>query len=334
MAARPTPAELTSANPRGILADERVAHILGTNTKLEKLPNGRQVINSGVTMAPSKRSGIVNVCQWATAACIAACVLWFAGRRAGARMRECARNVTRLWYFWPERFYSRYDRELTNQERRAAAEGLESYHRPNVASDLNHDRIVSAHPATTFYDYTAGFERMCSYLDGKLPANYHLTFSVKESTPYEHIEHILSRGGNVAVVVDTYYWGPTHRYGLMPKSAVFFNASVPGMFINCPVIDGDRHDIRTPEFDGRGKMIGLRLKAQSNKVKALARAKGFAKPFTLGGKEHSTRGEMLQRGSITIQLQSESPAPSCVSGCAGCPSARRAPAAGLLPILN
>ena len=334
MAIRPTPDQLATATPRALEVDRRVSKILGSNTKLEKLPDGRRVINSGVTMAPSKRSGIVNVCQWATAACIAACVLWFAGRRAGAKMRECARNVTRLWFWWPERFYARYDRELTLQELRAALEGVESYHRPNVASDLNHDRIVAAHPATTFYDYTAGFERMVDYLDGKLPPNYHLTFSVKESTPYEHIHHILSRGGNVAVVVDSYYWGPTHRYGLMPERATFANSAVPGEFITVAVVHGDRHDIRTPEYDGRGRMIGLLLKAQSNKVKQLARDKGFAKYFSLGGKEHSTRGEMLQGGSIMIPLQPIAPVASCAGGCAGCPVARKTAPGGLLPILN
>lgn len=132
------------------------------------------------------------------------------------------RNLTALWFYWPERFYARYDRELTNQERRAAAAGVESYNRPNVASDLNHDRIVAAHPRTTFYDYTAGFVRMIEYLAGRLPANYHLTLSVKESTPFDNVEYVISRGGNVAVVVDTYYWGPTKRYGLMPAHAPRF----------------------------------------------------------------------------------------------------------------
>lgn len=316
MAHKATAEELATVNAKGRAADARVGKILGTNTKLEKLPDGREVINSGVTMAPSKRSGIVNVCEWASAACIATCVLWFAGRRAAAKMRECARNVTRLWFFWPARFYARYDRELTNQERRAAAAGVESYNRPNVASDLNHDRIVSKHPATTFYDYTAGFVRMVEYLTGKLPANYHLTFSVKESTPFEHVEYVLSRGGNVAVVVDTYYWGPTHRYGLMPARATFQTAD-GSRFFTVPVIDGDRHDIRTPEFDGRGRMIGLRLKAQSNRVKELARARGFAKFFGRGGKEHSTRFEMRQAGEIVITLPTLDPL-AIVDGCAGC----------------
>lgn len=312
---KPTANELKTATARGRKYDARVSSILGTNTKLEKLPNGREVINSGCTMAPSKRSGIVNVCDWASAACIATCVLWFAGRRAGARMRECARNITALWFYWPERFYARYDRELDNQETRADAAGVESYNRPNVASDLDHMRIVRKHPRTTFYDYTAGFPRMLEYLAGLLPSNYFLTFSVKESTPFEHVREILSRGGNVAVVVDTYYWGPTHRYGLMPAKATFQTAD--GEAFTVPVVDGDRHDIRTPEFDGRGKMIGLRLKAQSNRVKQLARDKGFAKYFGRGGKEHSTRFEMRQAGTIVITLPRENPL-AVLGSCAGC----------------
>jgi hypothetical protein len=266
-------------------------------------------------MAPSKRSKIVNVCEWATAVCIATCVLWFAGRRAGPKMRECARNITALWFYWPERFYSRYDRELTNQENRAAAAGIESYNRPNVASDLNHDRIVKNHPRTTFYDYTAGFVRMVAYLAGQLPKNYFLTFSVKESTPFEHVKYVIENGGNVAVVVDTYYWGPTHRYGLMPARAVF--QTDDGESFSVPVVDGDHHDIRTPEFDGRGKLIGLRLKAQSNKIKKLARDRGFAKYFGRGGKEFSTRFEMRQAGTIVITLPRLQPL-AVLGSCAGC----------------
>lgn len=301
MAHKPTPAELETSSHRGLKYDKRIGHILGTNTKMEKLPNGREVINSGVTMAPAKRSKVVNVCGAATAACIMTCVLWFAGRRMAGKMRECARNITALWHFWPARFYARYDRELTNQERRAAAAGVESYNRPNVASDLNHDHIVAKHPRTTFYDYTAIIGRMMAYLRGELPPNYHLTFSVKESTPYDIVKSVIGRGGNVAVVVDTYYWGASHRYGLMPRYATFQTADGSDHF-TIDVIDGDRHDIRTPEFDGRGKMIGLRLKAQSNKVKQKARDLGFAKYFSRGGKEYSTRFEMRQAGTIVITL--------------------------------
>jgi hypothetical protein len=316
MARKPTSVELETATPRGRKYDDRVGSVLGTNTKMEKLPNGREVINSGVTMAPSKRSKIVNVCEWASAACIATCVLWFAGRRAAQKMRECAQNITALWFYWPERFYARYDRELSNQERRADAAGVESYNRPNVASDLNHDRIVCKHPRTTFYDYTAGFSRMVEYLSGKLPPNYFLTFSVKESTPYDHVEYVIRNGGNVAVVVDTYYWGPTKRYGMMPRTATFQTPDGSRSF-TIPVIDGDRHDIRTPEFDGHGRMIGLRLKALSGKVKELARTRGFAKYFSRGGKEYSRRFDMVQGGTIVITLPALQPL-AIAGGCAGC----------------
>jgi hypothetical protein len=307
MAHKPTAGEMSTSTPRAFAVDRKIGHILGTNTKMEKLPDGREIINSGVTMAPAKRSGIVNVCAGATAACIATCVLWFAGRRMSAKMRACAKNITTLWALWPARFYARFNRELSNQERRAAAAGVGSYCRPNVASDLNHDHVVAAHPSTTFYDYTAIFARMVDYLAGCLPKNYFLTFSVKESTPFDHVAHVLENGGNVAVVVDTYYWGPSHRYGLMPETATFTTPD-GRRSITVPVIDGDRHDIRTPEYDGRGKMIGLRLKAQSNKVKARARLLGFAKPFALGGKENSARYDMRQGGHITIILPAAAPA--------------------------
>jgi len=225
-------------------------------------------------------------------------------------MRECAKNITALFFFWPDRFYARYDRELTNQETRAAALGVKSYHRPNVASDVDHDRIIGNHPATRFYDYTAVYGRILAYLNGELPPNYSLTFSVKESTPYEFVRNVIRRGGNVAVVIDSYYWGSSHRYGLLPATVTFTDGS-DEITVDC--VDADRDDIRTPERDGSGKACLLRMKSQSKKLKETARKLGFSKPFALGGKEHSTRFEMRMSGHCVIRLPSIRDGLHCVA---------------------
>jgi hypothetical protein len=82
-----------------------------------------------------------------------------------------------------------------------------------------------------------------------LPVNYSLTFS--QDTHNERLaERFLSSGGNVAVV---------------------FGEDRPATWRGFPVIDGDRHDIRTPAMDGRGVVIGLTPKG----AKAKRSSSGF-----------------------------------------------------------
>ena len=45
-----------------------------------------------------------------------------------------------------------------------------------------------------------------------------------------------------------------------------FGGERPSRFLGCPVIDGDAHDIRTPQMDGRGVVIGLTPKGRKAKV--------------------------------------------------------------------
>ena len=144
--------KLIAPSAKAMKYDRDVDSLLGTNTKLEKTPNGEDILNSGVTLAPSKRSGVLDVCRWATAACIATCCLWFAGRRVGAIIRRAARNRTGLFFFWPDRFYERLNHEIGKQESEADALGVRSFCRLNVASDLEHDHIPGQHPRTIFYD--------------------------------------------------------------------------------------------------------------------------------------------------------------------------------------
>ena len=73
-------------------------------------------------------------------------------------------------------------------------------------------------PNVNFYDYTKGFTRMIAWLNGKMPDNYHLTFSRSEETSDDRMKKILSLGGNVAVV---------------------FRGSLPKTYLGFPVVDGE-----------------------------------------------------------------------------------------------
>ena len=123
--------------------------------------------------------------------------------------------------------------------------------RLNGTSDLPWHRIkgnagltaIDAHPDIQFYDYTPNAYRMHDYLDGNLPANYHLTFSLKE-TLENHLDaaEILKKGGNVAVPLDVRRGDP-----------------LPETWRERMMVDGDVTDHRFLDPQG-GNWIGLRVK--------------------------------------------------------------------------
>ena len=105
-------------------------------------------------------------------------------------------------------------------------------------------------------------------LAGKLPGNYALTFSRHEKHHGATIRSYLRRGGNVAQVFDVDYYPAVGRVGDLPATV-----RVHGQ--EFAVVDGDKHDVRLPTVDGRGVIIGLRLKG-TNAAKSRARQNGFA----------------------------------------------------------
>ena len=273
----------TTTTPDADTLNAAVRSILSDNTKLRKMPNGREVINAGVTMAPSKRSGVVNVCPHATAACILVCVLWFAGRTVTRTVREAATKRTRLWHYAPAIFYARLHRELKALAKRAARLDVRAFCRTNVASDIDHPReVYESHPAVTFYNYTASVAHAAAYGRGELPANYHVAYSVKESTTFADAAALHALGVNLVVVFNSHYFGPLHRFGAIPSRVVFRDATTGAEF-TADTVDGDIHDLRAPEFDGRGKCVALRAKG-SKSLRDRAAAMGFIRHHADGAR--------------------------------------------------
>jgi hypothetical protein len=97
-------------------------------------------------------------------------------------------------------------------------------------------------PAIQFYDYTKNPNRIAAYLEGKLPANYQLTFSRSEDNGPIALS-ILGSGGNVAIV--------------------FSSAKLPESFQGKPVVDGDESDLRF--LDPRGCVVGLKAKGKARR---------------------------------------------------------------------
>lgn len=239
-----------------------------SNRKLIK-SIGYGYLVSGLSLRPADLSGF-NVCPWATKSCKAACVLEHAGRGNMPNVRDARDRKTVRLFEDRQGFLADLHKDLGALERRAEKLGLVALVRLNVASDIAWERIDStiftAHPAIKFYDYTKGAKR----LNDTLPANYHLTYSYSEESDPVVVDTLLGQGYNVAMVFDTEY-NPSHgKVGALPETKGSFN-----------VVDGDKHDIRLPETDGHGVIVGLRGKGGKAIVLEGVRG-GFIQP-TIGG---------------------------------------------------
>jgi hypothetical protein len=236
--------------------------LLTTNTKLDK-QNGEQYLIVGLSLAPHRRSG-TNLCPDA-GFCSAVCNLWFSGLTRMPSVQEAMLKRSRWLLENRESFESKLCWELLQHERKADRLGLVPLVRLNVASDLDWSHIVDMFPGITFYDYTKVLSRI-----GKTPSNYHLTYSVNERSDWRTVNRILSRGFNVSMVFDTEYCPQHGRIGELPTDIKLGTKW-------WSVIDGDKHDIRIPDKDGFGNVVGLRFKG-SRKLLQQAIEHGFVFP--------------------------------------------------------
>lgn len=201
----------------------------------------------GIHLAPSKLSGH-NVCLWASKGCAMAC-LNTAGRGAMSNVQKARINKTKLFFQDKDGFMRQLIKEITSSVKSSKKKGLTPCFRLNLTSDIpwegvRHEgkTIFELFPDCKFYDYTKGSYRMHRYLDGKLPNNYHLTFSRSEETSDDKMKRVLSKGGNVAVV---------------------FRGELPKKYLGFAVVDGDDTDLRF--LDPKGVIVGLVEKGLAKK---------------------------------------------------------------------
>lgn len=195
----------------------------------------------GLHLAPANLSGF-NVCKDASSGCAAAC-LNTAGRGAMSSVQKARVKKTLFFFKDKQNFLAELWVEVAKSIKSAARKGMTPCFRLNLTSDLpwekikfNGQNIFEAFPSVTFYDYTKSPERMTAFLNGEMPANYHLTFSRSESNGALALAFLKS-GGNVAMV---------------------FRKSLPASYFGHEVVDGDETDLRF--LDGTGKIIGLKEK--------------------------------------------------------------------------
>ena len=195
----------------------------------------------GLHLSPFNISGN-NVCPNASAGCAAAC-LNTAGRGIMRTVQEARIRKTQFFFNDREGFLCQLLKEIKSAIKSAARKELNPCFRLNLTSDIAWERyIIPSFKSHQFYDYTKSKQRMRRFLDGRLPENYHLTFSRSEDTDTNQIREFCDRGGNVAVV---------------------FRDHLPKQWRGIKVINGDTTDLRFQ--DERGVIVGLVAKGLGKK---------------------------------------------------------------------
>ena len=184
-------------------------------------------------------------CGGMTKGCGAGC-LFSAGRGAMNSVKQGRIRKTELFLRHRVMFMASLDSEIANLRKRATKANMTSAVRLDGTSDTGMaEEVAPRHPETVFYDYTKIVGRYESFLAGKLPANWHLTFSRSEDNASQCVD-FLARGASVAAVFET----------------------VPQTYLGFPVINGDAHDIRfmdreISDLPKGGFWVGLRAKGKA-----------------------------------------------------------------------
>ena len=172
-------------------------------------------------LAPSSESGF-NVCPQASNGCKKAS-LYTAGHGAINNVQQGRINKTR-WFIL-----------------KAKNKNLIPCIRLNGTSDISWENtgLMEEYKLIQWYDYTKVYKRALSYINGELPSNYHLTYSLNEDNRNNAFD-ILNRGGNISAV---------------------FRKSLPKKYNGFKVVNADAHDLRF--LDGDNIIAGLLAKGKA-----------------------------------------------------------------------
>lgn len=200
-------------------------------------------------LAPFNLSGR-NVCPHASDGCAAAC-LFSAGMGAFSNVQDARIAKTKAFFRDPKAFVETLAQDIEALKRKAARLGLSPCVRLNGTSDLPWENLggqigvcpMRRFPEIPFYDYTKNPARVRAWLEGRMPANYSLTFSRSECNGETALE-LAKAGANVAAVFAT-------KKG----------SKLPKVWGGRPVIDGDVNDLRF--LDPKGRIVGLRAKGKA-----------------------------------------------------------------------
>ena len=226
--------------------------LLSVGKDVKTIKGEKYGIRTGVLyLAPADLSGH-EVCNSRTKGCTAVC-LFTSGHGAYKKVKQARLRKTMVYAHRRKLFMKQLHTDILNLKVDAASKGMQPAVRLNGTSDINwvqepvfdmlYEHIFDLHPDVQFYDYTKRIEILEDALGVD---NYHLTFSRAE-TKKNHIdcEVALDLGYNLTVV---------------------FGKKLPPIYMDYPVVDGDRHDVRfwdTFSADDGPVVIGLKAKGKA-----------------------------------------------------------------------
>jgi hypothetical protein len=173
-------------------------------------------------LAPSNLSGF-NVCPMASKGCKKAC-LNTSGHGAFSNVQNGRINKTRWFIQERESFLEQLKKEIKNHIINCEKNNFIPCIRLNGTSDISFENfgIMEQFPNCQFYDYTKVYKRALKFVNGDMPKNYHITYSLNEDNKKEAF-NILKLGGNISAV---------------------FRKYLPKEFKSFKVIDADLSDLR------------------------------------------------------------------------------------------
>lgn len=238
--------------------------MLSANSKLRKLPGRAGRYRAiGLAMAPAAYSG-KDLCAWRTDGCTAACNGFWSGMNVTVSTRLALIGRAILFNYFREVFAEKLRGELSNFAKLCLRLGLIPAVRLNVSTDVVWERILAGifaeFPMIRFLDYTKALPKHRPML----PANYSLVHSFNEKTTTADVESIIQAGRNVVIAFDSAYAPSRGLWGAIPRAVRFKDSS--GRDFTLKVVNGDRHDLRLADMDGRGVVIGLHGKSGRNRV--------------------------------------------------------------------
>lgn len=207
-------------------------------------------------LAPATVAGLGNLCPHSSQGCRDAC-LFTAGRAAIFEAINKAR-ITRTRFLFENRlaFADQLAKEILGLVKKAEREGMRPAVRINGTSDLTVETLFSdvfrKFPKVKFYDYTKNQSRALAWAAGKLPKNYHLTFSLSENNHSKALA-ALRAGVNVSAVVDN------------PEA---FKGNFVILGESFETFDADSSDLRfldKPARNGLGRIGLLKAKGRARK---------------------------------------------------------------------
>ena len=190
-------------------------------------------------LAPSNQSGF-NVCPQASKGCKRAC-LYSAGHGAYDNVKQGRINKT-LWYIQERKtFLDKLRKEINAFIKKAKSKGLVPCIRLNGTSDISWENtgLIDEFKSIQWYDYTKVYKRALKFVNGTLPKNYHITYSLNEDNKKQAFD-ILKKGGNISVV---------------------FRKSLPKKFMSYKVVNADINDLRF--LDPINSIAGLVAKGKA-----------------------------------------------------------------------